>query len=184
MEPPHKESFGDYEVFISEVFRWKTPPAIEEAKDTLHISKKGKEVYYAESAHFWIGDMEDLKNPSRIKIGDDITDDGVPDLVISDWGSDGYGYLTYTVFSLGEELKVLGKMNAKQDSKGSFKDLDGDGVPEFLGNDFSLLKKATTGVFYEDALAKAPELIYQFKNGGYQPAASLMKETKHTESSK
>ncbi len=138
MNPPQMAEFGDYKVQIAEVLSFvpsETPDykgPVEKGVDTVRITKGSEQVYYEEGFRYFLGDPNDPENP-LLNMGNDITGDGEPDLVIThrSWGENGEGELTFKIFSIGPEFKLLKQMKAKDDGAARFKDLDGDGVLEF-----------------------------------------------------
>lgn len=64
--------------------------------------------------------------------GQDINRDGHPDVIVSDWSGGAHCCFTTTVFSVGTEVKEVLSLGTGHCGPGEFKDLDDDGVLEFI----------------------------------------------------
>jgi hypothetical protein len=98
----------------------------------FEVLKNGKQIHRQDSwSRFYIGYFHEEYSES-IQIGQDITGDGVPNLVISALS----GARIY-VFELGDTFRPLGEINAGYSDQSHFVDLDGDANLEFVTNEWS-----------------------------------------------
>jgi hypothetical protein len=66
--------------------------------------------------------------------GQDITGDGNPDLVIERYSGGASCCVSYVVLSLGEDMTSI-SLPLDSSTRATFRDLDGDGIPEVIGAD-------------------------------------------------
>lgn len=95
----------------------------------------------------------------------DLTGDGVPELVLSDWSGGAHCCFTYYVFTLGPRLAVLDTLPLEHSDQARFEDLDGDGAHELRTRDwtFAYWNSSFNG-------SPAPEVILRLGDGGYRLA--------------
>jgi len=98
------------------------------------------------------------------EIGNDITGDGEPNLVLEEWSGGNTMAYTNFILSLGEQFKPLYTF-----SGGELKDLNGDGKKEIVEWDESF-------VYWHACHACSPQLnlIYEFSDGNYHLSPDLM----------
>ena len=103
--------------------------------------------------------------------GKDITGDGIPDLVVEGYSGGAHCCNDYLIFSLGEQFQKIAHLYGG-DSSFEFKDIDGDGVYEIIGRDW-------TFAYWETSFAAspAPEIILYYKDNKYKLACGLMRES-------
>jgi len=101
---------------------------------------------------------------SVTEIGNDITGDGKPNIVIEHWSGGNSMAFTNYILSLGEQLSPIYIF-----SGGDLKDLNGDGKKEILEWDESF-------VYWHACHACSPQLtlIYEFSDGNYHLSPDLM----------
>ncbi|MBU4502324.1 MAG: tetratricopeptide repeat protein [Nanoarchaeota archaeon] len=101
------------------------------------------------------------------EIGNDITSDGEPNLVIEEWSGGNVMAYTNFILSLGEQLSPIYIF-----SGGELKDLNGDGKKEIVEYDESF-------VYWHACHACSPQLnlIYEFSDGNYHLSPNLMYKT-------
>jgi hypothetical protein len=139
----------------------------------IEIYKGDKEVYREDGFKFNLGLVnDDIPEGALVKPGKDITGDGVPDLVISHWSGGAHCCFDYYVFSLGDQFSQIAKIENRDSDLGKFIDVDGDGVLEFIGSDW-------TFAYWHVSFAgsPAPDVIYQFKDGQYRIALEKMRRS-------
>jgi len=102
--------------------------------------------------------------------GTDINGDGVPEVIVYHYGNGAHCCFTYTIFSLGKNLKIVDVLHGEH-SYFDFKDLDGDGQYEAIGRDWIFAYWNTSF-----AGSPAPSVILRWKNGKYRLAEDLMKK--------
>lgn len=118
----------------------------------------------------------DLGGDSRdgtrtIGLGDDLTGDGVPDLIVHDYSGGAHCCLTYYIFELDPHAgpRPLATLNALH-GHFAFEDADGDGRVECFGRDW-------TFAYWETSFAgsPAPEIVLRFRSGRFVLADDLMR---------
>jgi len=159
-----KYAYGDYEV--------RTYREQESGEGQLKIFKHSEEVFSETGVSYRVGLMyDDIPENSLVKIGNDITGDGQPDLVISHWSGGAHCCFTFYVFNIGEKFQLVDVIDNGDGDLGKFVDIDNDGVLEFQGNDWSY------GYWHECfAASPAPEIILKYQDGKYRLALALMKK--------
>jgi hypothetical protein len=100
-------------------------------------------------------------------IGQDVTGAGLPDLIVCEDSGGAHCCLTFHILELGPNVQPLATIHA-QDG-GRFEDVDHDGLPEFVGADW-------TFAYWHECFADspAPRIILRYKDGRYVLAADLM----------
>ncbi len=143
------------------------------------ILKNNKRVYIqqakAKGEKFFIGTMyKDDPDAALVKMGMDITGDGQPDLVISEWLGGANCCLIFHIFEIGQTFKKLGTIDA------AF----GDSGPHFIHPDKDskstglsiLIHDWTFANWHTDfADSPAPKVMLQFSGGAYRMAPDLMR---------
>lgn len=144
------------------------------------ILKDNKPVFRQKAAYkgeqFFIGTMDD-KDPDAtlVKMGKDITGDGQPDVVISEWSGGANCCLTIHIFEIGSTFRQIGTIAAKY----------GDTPPHFIHMEDKDSKKAGVKVQVGDwtfanwhsdfADSPAPKVILRFSDGAYRVSPDLMR---------
>lgn len=137
----------------------------------LEISKESQNLYSIEGGVFRIGLVHsDIPDDALVKMGNDITKDGIPNLVISEKSPE-VGNVHFYVFSLDRELELLDRIDAGQDEWASFKDVDRDGMIEFYFRDF-------TFSYWHSNLndSPKPKIVYKYRDGKYKFALDVMQQ--------
>ena len=104
-------------------------------------------------------------------LGQDVTGDRVPDVVVQQFSGGVHCCSHATVLSLGPEFRIAGSVDGA-DGDIEFEDVDGDRVPEAKVNDFRFAYWRD----YAFVETQAPEVVLRYRNGGYQAACDLMRE--------
>jgi hypothetical protein len=155
------------------------------------VAKDGSDAYYEilkdnkpvfrqkasfKGEQFFIGTMDD-KDPDAtlVKMGKDITGDGQPDLVISEWSGGANCCLTIHIFEIGSTFRQIGMIAAKY----------GDTPPHFVHMDDQDSKNVGLKVQVGDwtfanwhsdfADSPAPKVILRFSDGAYRVSPDLMR---------
>lgn len=164
-----EKTFGDYKVLIE----WDK----DEAEQRLKISKKGLLLFIKEGHRFEIGPSLEVDEKVRkeFPIGKDITGDGQPELLVSEWSGGAHCCFSTDIFTIGDNFKSLASIDEGHGS-GEFKDIDKDGAYELLVNDWTFAYWNTCF-----SSSPAPEVVLKLKNGQYQPDMALMRQPDLTE---
>ncbi|MEI8206402.1 MAG: hypothetical protein WCG03_05945 [Kiritimatiellales bacterium] len=160
--------FRDYKVIISE----------SDERDALggDLSRveifKGKVLVYAMDGHrFEVGTrfgVEEIENTAPI--GTDITGDGQPNLVISEYTGGAHCCHDLHIFEIGRNFRHIQTIELEH-SGADFKNLDDDSALELPIDDW-------TFAYWNAAFAEspAPEVILKYSEGQYRMAPKLMKK--------
>ena len=144
------------------------------------ILKNNKPVYIEQAKNkgekFFIGTMyKDDPDAAMIKMGMDITGDGQPDLVISEWLGRANCCLIFHIFEIGQTFKKLGTIDAEFGASGSHFIL-----PDKDSKDTGLAIQIHDWIFAnwntDFADSPAPKVILHFSDNAYRIAPDLMRE--------
>jgi hypothetical protein len=145
----------------------------------FEILRNDKRVYMQKAKgkgeKFFIGTMyKDDADAALTKMGMDITGDGQPDLVISEWLGGANCCLIFHIFEIGPTFKKLGTIDAEF----------GDSGPHFLHPDKDS-KNTGLGIQIHDwtfanwhtdfADSPAPKVILRFSDNAYRVSPDLMR---------
>jgi hypothetical protein len=145
----------------------------------FEILKDDKQVYVQRAKNkgekFFIGTMykEDPDAP-LVKMGMDVTGDGKPDLVVSEWSGYANCCLTLHIFEIGPTFKKLGTIDAEFSDSG----------PHFIPPDKRSQTLALAVQIHDWNFANwhtdfadspAPKVLLRFSNGAYRIAPDLMR---------
>jgi hypothetical protein len=145
----------------------------------FEILKNDKPIYVQKAKRkgekFFIGTMyKDDPDASLVKMGMDITGDGQPDLVISEWLGGANCCLIFHIFEIGPTFKKLGAIDAQF----------GDSGPHFLHPDKNSRSTGLVIQIHDWTFANwntdfadspAPKVMLQFSGGAYRMAPDLMR---------
>jgi hypothetical protein len=137
--------------------------------------EEGQLLLRMEGMYITIGDLP-VGRLLPVGIGEDVTGDGIKDLIITlDSGGSGCQQ-THYVFQLGFRSEHFAPL-AVIDACGYFEDRDGDGVPEFIASDRTFAYRWTSG-----AGSPHPEVILRWHQlqHRYVVAADLMRRAPDT----
>lgn len=158
---------GDYDVRIIQLGEF--------SESYLEIYQ-GEELVWRQSGwRFWIGQSpEDLfLSPEQVPtltIGEDITGNGLPDLVVREWTGGAHCCIYFYVFELGSELRSLGTLGGGHDDGSHFADITEDGAMEFLTHDWTFAYWRT-----DFASSPAPAVVLHYDGNAYAVADHLMR---------
>ncbi len=110
-------------------------------------------------------------------MGKDITGDGKPNLIVSEWTGGAHGGFYFYLFEISDDFRLLQTIAAGNVREGNddtdrtvrFKDLDADGDVEMILADWTFAYHFTSF-----AQSPAPEVILTPQSGRYYLAADLM----------
>jgi len=148
------------------------------------ILKDGKSVFQQKAAHkgekFFIGTMND-KDPDAplVQMGADITGNGQPDLVVSEWTGGANCCLTFHIFEIGSTFRKIGTIDAKYSDAGPhFMHMDKDSKNTGLKVQVADFTFANWHSDFADS--PAPKVILRFSDGGYRVSPELMRSSPAT----
>lgn len=160
-----KKKFGAYTVILSQSF--------ENGVGKILI-RKGKEKVFEESEvdnHYYFGNnFDEALNGTDPYSGHNITGNGVPNLVISNWTGGAHCCHFLDIFELGKKFRKIITVEANS-SNIRFVDLDHDGVPEIEFWDGSI-----DYLFACFADSPGGRVILKFQNDQYEVSTNLMKK--------
>lgn len=143
-------------------------------RGSFEILRDGIRIYKQTGWDFSIGDWtyDPVKSQENgaIAMGRDITGDGKPDLVISEWTGGMHCCYPSHIFEIGEEFRKIASLDA-QHGEVHFANLDGKPGLEATLPDW-------TFAYWKTSFAEspAPEVILRFQGGKYRMAGDLMKK--------
>jgi hypothetical protein len=148
-----EQFYGEY------TFRHYTGPPYRE--DVFQIYKKGELVYQSKVGYaYWLGEKDGLFHP-----GDDITGDGIPNLVVmySGGGNSSFNQSCY-VFSLGDQFRLIQCL-----PQGKFVDINQDGKLDCIAyqSGFTFWHACHAG-------SPLPQIVYEYCDNEYLLAPALM----------
>jgi hypothetical protein len=106
----------------------------------------------------------------RVGLGEDLTGDGLADLIVADHSGGAHCCMTYRILSLAEDRIRQLQMFDTQNAGGRFHDLDDDGLPELETSDpvFTYWNTSYAG-------SPKPRVVLKWRDGRYQLAPDLMR---------
>jgi hypothetical protein len=134
----------------------------------ISILKNGELLYQVDGWRLTLGGQNEHVAP--FGVGEDVTGAGYLDLIIQDYSGGAHCCFTYYVLELGPSgVRPLATIDAGHGA--AFEDLDDDGLPEFVGRDW-------TFAYWNESFAgsPAPRVVMKWKNGRYVLAADLMRK--------
>ena len=139
----------------------------------FEILHKGRRVYAVHGNYFRIGMRYNAgaKKNNLVSMGTDITGDGKPNLVISEWTGGAHCCFLFYVFEIGHKFRHIQTINAYHSDLACFKNLDNDLALEFSMSDWSFAYWRTCF-----ANSPAPALILKYNGKSYEMAGTLMKK--------
>ncbi len=156
-----ERDFGDY---VVRIYR--------EHMSSFEILHQGIRVHSGEGFKFRIGSIyEERKTNSLITMGADITGDGIPNLVISEWTGGGHCCYFFHVFELGEDFRHIQTIDAGHSDLADFRDVNGDRALEFPLFDWTFAYWRTSF-----AGSPAPRVILKYNGEYFAPSADLMRQ--------
>ncbi len=170
--PPLQKSasFGDYTV--NTYF----DPASNKKDAYFEILRNHKQIYRKQATEngekFVIGTLyDDDPDSALVRMGNDITGDGQPDLVVSEWAGGANCCLTLHIFEIGPKFRKIAGLDAAFGDVGPHfvKLAQGPGLQVQL-HDWSF---ANWNSDFADS--PAPKVILRYKDGAYHIAPDLMR---------
>ncbi len=159
--------FENYTVRIYSIPKAHQKPAF------VEIWQDGRVLFQHRGFRFRIGyafEDEELDN-SLIAMGRNITGNGIPNLVLSEWSGGAHCCMLFHIFELGKTFRKIATLDAAHGDLAHFADLDGDGKLEFVANDWTFAYWHTSF-----AGSPAPTIILRYQHGSYRLATDLMRK--------
>jgi hypothetical protein len=163
-----EQSFQEYTVRI-----YATP-----GMGAIEILRGGTRIYAQigtarlKIGHFWVegplGEEEMF-----LPIGQDITADGSPDLLIYDYAGGAYCCMWLDIFEIGSQFRHIGTI-VPGDYAPAVADLDADGSLEFTVHDYCF--RFYHGGNRRSGSFVAPLIILHYEDGSYRLALDLMRQ--------
>lgn len=147
--------FGDYTVRSAFLER--------ELQNLLLVYKNDQLIYFQRSDRLGIDKVS--RNKTQ---GTDITGNGIPNLIVSEYTGGAHCCGIDYVFELGETFRLVDIIPTTH-SGGKFQDLDGDGIAEFLFNDWHFAYWSTPF-----AGSPSPGVVMSYQDNAWRPAPELM----------
>lgn len=158
-----EQSFGKYD---ARIYR-----DMDTGEGSFEVLRSGKQVYTQKGFKFYFGHADgNEEEDNLISIGKDITGDGKPNLVISEWTGGMHCCLISSVFEIDDHFRKVATINGMHSGVG-FTDLNGDGKLEVTFRDWTFAYWWTSF-----AASPAPGLILSYQDGSYKLAADLMRK--------
>jgi hypothetical protein len=169
-----EQSFGDYVVRIYSIDAEDAFEISMDEENSFEILHKGVRVHVAQGYFFRIGSIyEEDKTNSLISIGSDITGDGMPNLVVSEWTGGGHCCFMFHIFEIGSKFRYIQTINAMHSDGADFKNVDDDPALEFPMVDWTFAYWRTN---FNSSLAAIPVVILKYNGKKYEMAYELMRK--------
>ncbi|HDT15664.1 MAG TPA: hypothetical protein ENN55_05580 [Firmicutes bacterium] len=136
-----------------------------EGRQVLEIKKDGKTVLTKE-----VDEKTGFKVTEDKSVYEDLTGDGKPNFILQEYSEGESCANVFTVFTMDDDFEMKAQLSGLSEGI-EFKDLDGDGVPELIGRDCTMLNWWAT--FGEDI---SPKVILKYNYGTYVFAEELMRK--------
>jgi hypothetical protein len=137
------------------------------------VERNGQQVYSEAGLAFEISGTAEMRkwNPQAAPAGTDLTGDGVPNLVVTEWSGGAHCCLLLTVFAAGEEFRQVAQIDLEHTSGAYFSDADGDGRWELTAYDWTFAYWNASFAF-----SAAPEIVLRLEQGKFRLAADRMRK--------
>lgn len=159
------KKFGKYTVLLSQDFKG--------GLGKIVIKKGGNKVFKDSNYdnHYFFGnDFDEQSNGKDPFSGRDLTGNGIPDLVVSNWSGGAHCCNFVHIFELGKKIKEIATVEA-QSSSVHLVDLDHDGYPEI-----EFWDGAIDYIFACFAGSPGGRVILKFQKDHYEVATQIMKK--------
>jgi hypothetical protein len=157
-----QHTYGDYVVQT-------VSGSSEDGDVILQVLKGGQLVFTTNNHQFFDPEAPDNDFSGNIpRPLANITGNGIQDLVVAEWSGGAHCCMTYYIFELGNEFRLIDTIFAEHGGA-NFEDVDGDGIPEIQMSDWSYAY-----VFGCFASSPSPDMVLRYTNGHYEVASDLM----------
>lgn len=137
------------------------------------VERKGERMHSETGLAFAISGTAELRkgNPQAAPAGTDLTGDGVPNFVVTEWSGGAHCCFLLKVFAAGEEFRQVAELDLEHTSGAEFTDADGDGRWELTAHDW-------TFAYWNASFARSavPEVVLRLENGTFRLAADHMRK--------
>ncbi|MHC1741501.1 MAG: hypothetical protein AB9873_00550 [Syntrophobacteraceae bacterium] len=162
--------FGDYTLRIAHVLN------DQGSRGTFEVLQNGQKIYSRNGHRFAFGHVysdEPTLDNELVAIGKDITGNGVPNLVVSEWSGGAHCCFVFHVYELGPSFREVAVIEAGHGDFSHFANVDGVDGLEFVTADWTFANWRTGF-----AQSPAPRVVLRFKDGAYTLASDLMAKPK------
>ena len=169
----YRAVYKEYSVSILNKLNFTGRNTDREAYEKLEIKRKGEIVYAVKGHSYYSGVLHDQDDycTNPFPMGMDITGDGKPNLVMSEWTGGNKGDYVLHIFEISEKFKLIDKLSFPC-RRLELKDINKDGTYDI---------KAVDPVFEywycDGASSPYPTVILSCKNGKYSLNKDLMKKS-------
>jgi len=156
-----EQIFGEYSIKIYEI-----------NDSSFEILKNGVRVYSDFGHRFEIGSIyenDETGNNASVN-GNDITGDGYPNLIVSEWTGGVHCCFLFHIFEIGPDFQHIQTINAAHGDLSDFENMDDDPDLEFFMADWTF---AYWRVSF--SASPAPEVILKYNGKKYELANDLMR---------
>lgn len=136
------------------------------------ISRDDEVLFHEEDSRFWIGGVDrdwDFRY-SDVGFGQDVTGNGIPNVVVTSYTGGAHCCFTLSIYELGEDASLFQRIDGAH-TEPILVDLDGDGVYEVDLRDWTFGYWRTSF-----ASSPAPRVILSLQNGRYEVDTKHMSE--------
>lgn len=140
----------------------------------FEILKSGERVYAQTGYSFAIGyflSQDQSPDSVRVQVGDDLTGEGVPELLISEWSGGAHCCYTFHLFRLGPQFSHVQDISLRDADESAFVRRDGVKSLVLVTNDYSAF------AYFPKDFADSPagRVFLSFQGDRFKPDAHLMR---------
>lgn len=137
------------------------------------VERKGQQLHSEVGLAFEISGTAERRqwNPQAAPAGTDLSGDGVPNFVVTEWSGGAHCCFLLKVFAAGEEFRQVAELDLEHTGGAEFTDADGDGRWELTAHDW-------TFAYWNASFARsaAPEIVLRLEQGQFRLAADRMRK--------
>ncbi len=162
-----ERTFGEYQIrFYQKVDEFGS------VFNQLQILQHGTIVYGGEDTYrYYFGHVGAKEYDNLIKIGNDVTGNGVPNLVVSSYSGGAHCCVSFEIFELGVEFRKVATLDVTDSYYSHFEKRPGENGLVFVTRDYNF-------AYWKTGFAQspAPEIILRYCDGAYRLAVDLMRK--------
>jgi hypothetical protein len=156
-----EQTYQDYSLRIYQDPHSMFHQSFEILRGNLRIHAQAGGVFY----------YNDMSIDTPLRMGQDITGDGIPNLLITENSTGAHCCTCYYVFALGPRFRRIATIDAGHyDSRVT--DVDGDGTLEFIVHDWAFRASGP----WPECCKPDPYVILHYEDGAYHLAKDLMRK--------